>query len=92
MNLTTGADYTPETLMQAAERVYNLERLFLLKAGITKADDTLPPRFLEEPLTEGPAAGHVSEVEKMLPKFYELRGWDEDGVPTQEKLEELGLE
>ncbi len=92
MNLTTGADYTPETLMQAAERVYNLERLFLLKAGITKADDTLPPRFLEEPLTEGPAAGHVAETEKMLPEFYALRGWDEHGVPTQEKLEELGLE
>jgi aldehyde:ferredoxin oxidoreductase len=91
MNLTTGADYTPETLMQAAERVYNLERLFLLKAGITKADDTLPPRFLEEPLTEGPAAGHVAETEKMLPKFYELRGWDEDGIPTPEKLQELGL-
>jgi len=91
MNLTTGADYTPETIMQAAERVYNLERMFLLEAGITKADDTLPPRMLEEPLTEGPAAGHVVELDKMLPLFYKARGWDENGVPTQEKLQELGL-
>jgi len=91
MNLTTGANYTPETIMQAAERVYNLERLFLLKAGITRADDTLPPRMLEEPLTEGPAAGHVVELAEMLPLFYKARGWDENGVPTQEKLQELSL-
>ena len=91
MNLTTGADYTPVTIMQAAERVYNLERMFLLEAGITKADDTLPTRMLEEPLTEGPAAGHVVELDEMLPLFYKARGWDENGVPTQEKLLELGL-
>ncbi len=92
MNLTTGADYTPATLMQAAERVFNLERLFLLGAGITKADDTLPPRMLHEPLTEGPAAGHVVELDQMLPDFYRVRGWDEEGVPTKEKLAELGLD
>ncbi len=92
MNLTTGADYTPATLLQAAERVFNLERLFLLEAGVTKADDTLPKRMLEEPLTEGPAAGQVVELDEMLPRFYEVRGWDEEGVPTPEKLAELGLE
>ena len=91
MNLTTGADYTPATIMQAAERVFNLERLFLLKAGITKADDTLPPRMLEEPLTEGPAAGHVVELDQMLPEFYRARGWNENGVPTPAKLQELGI-
>ena len=91
MNLTTGADYTPAELLQAAERVFNLERLFLLEAGVTKEDDTLPKRMLEEPLTEGPAAGHVVELDEMLPRFYEVRGWDENGVPTPEKLAELGL-
>jgi len=91
MNLTTGANYTPKTIMQAAERVYNLERMFLLEAGITKVDDTLPPRMLEEPLTEGPAAGHIVELDEMLPLFYKARGWDENGVPSQEKLQELGL-
>ena len=47
--------------------------------------------MLEEPVTEGPAAGHVVELEQMLPLFYKARGWDENGVPTQEKLQELGL-
>jgi len=91
MNYATGAGYTEETLLQAAERVYNLERLFLLKAGFTKAEDTLPRRMLEEPMPDGPAKGHVVELDKMLPEFYQQRGWDEDGVPTDAKLEELGI-
>ena len=89
MNFTTGAGYTPEEVMQAAERVYNLERMFILKAGST--EDTLPPRMLHEPLPDGPAKGMVVELDKMLPEFYKLRGWDEKGVPTKEKLMELGL-
>ncbi len=91
MNATTGADYTPEALLEAGERVYNLERLFLLKAGFTKADDTLPKRMLEEPLPAGPAKGHVADLDKMLPEYYQLRGWDENGIPTEEKLQTLGL-
>jgi aldehyde:ferredoxin oxidoreductase len=89
MNLTTGAGYTPEEIMLAAERVYNIERMFILKAGST--EDTLPHRMLHEPLPDGPAKGKVVELDKMLPEFYQLRGWDEMGVPTREKLEELGL-
>ncbi len=89
MNLTTGAGYTPEEVMLAAERVYNLERMFLIKAGST--EDTLPHRMLHEPLPDGPAKGKVVELDKMLPEFYKLRGWDEKGVPTKEKLQELGL-
>ena len=89
MNLTTGAGYTPEEVMIAAERVYNLERMFLIKAGST--EDTLPHRMLHEPLPDGPAKGKVVELDKMLPEFYKLRGWDEKGVPTKEKLQELGL-
>ena len=91
MNYATGAAYTPETLLEAGERVFNLERLFLLKAGFTKADDTLPPRMLTEPMPEGPAKGHVVELAEMLPIFYDLRGWDADGVPTKEKLAALRL-
>jgi aldehyde:ferredoxin oxidoreductase len=89
MNLTTGAGYTPEEVLKAAERVYNLERMFVLKAGSTV--DTLPYRMLHEPLPDGPAKGKVAELDKMLPEFYKLRGWDEHGWPTKEKLEELGL-
>jgi aldehyde:ferredoxin oxidoreductase len=90
MNFTTGMDYTPEGVLTAAERVYNLERMFLLKAGST--EDTLPPRMLNEPLPDGPAKGNVSRLGEMLPDFYKVRGWDENGVPTKEKLAELGLE
>jgi len=91
MNHVTGAAYTAESLLQAGERIYNLERLFLLKAGFTKADDTLPKRMLEEPLPDGPGKGHVVELDQMLREFYHLRGWDENGIPRLEKLQSLGL-
>jgi aldehyde:ferredoxin oxidoreductase len=91
MNLTTGANYTPEEIMVAAERIYNLERLFLIAAGSGANDDTLPYRMLNEPMPEGPAKGRTVDLDIMLPKFYEVRGWDKNGVPTQEKLVELGL-
>ena len=91
MNLTTGAEYTPAEIMQAAERIYNLERLFLIGAGSGKEDDTLPYRMLHEPLPDGPGKGKVVELDKMLREFYAARGWDQNGVPTQEKLAELGL-
>jgi aldehyde:ferredoxin oxidoreductase len=89
LNLTTGANYSEEEVMRAAERVYNLERMFILKAG--SIIDTLPPRMLNEPLPDGPAKGHVANLDKMLPEFYVYRGWDEKGWPTADKLAELGL-
>jgi aldehyde:ferredoxin oxidoreductase len=91
LSLATGADYTVESLLEAGDRVYTLERLFLTEAGFSRADDTLPRRMLEEPMPDGPAKGHVVELDEMLPEFYELRGWDGDGVPTAAKLAELGL-
>jgi aldehyde:ferredoxin oxidoreductase len=92
MNLTTGSDYTPAEIMRAAERIYNLERLFLIAAGSGKEDDTLPYRMMHEPMPEGPAKGLVVELDQMLPRFYKVRGWDENGIPTKEKLAELDLE
>jgi aldehyde:ferredoxin oxidoreductase len=91
LNLATGADYTVESLLQAGDRIYTLERLFLTEAGFSRADDTLPRRMLEEPMPDGPAKGHVVELDEMLPQFYQLRGWDENGVPTEVKLAELRL-
>jgi aldehyde:ferredoxin oxidoreductase len=91
MNLTTGAEYTPEEILTAGERIYNLERLFLIAAGSGPEHDTLPPRMLHEPLPEGPAKGKVAELDAMLPEFYRVRGWDPQGYPTPEKLAELGL-
>jgi aldehyde:ferredoxin oxidoreductase len=78
--------------MKAGERIWNLEKIFNLKAGITGKDDRLPDRLLKEPMPGGPAKGKVAELSKMLPEYYQLRGWDKEGVPTKEKLKELGLE
>jgi aldehyde:ferredoxin oxidoreductase len=91
LNLTTGAGYSPEEALQAAERIYNLERLFLIKAGSGPEFDTLSPRLLNEPLPEGPAKGRVVDLDKMLPEYYKVRGWDVKGYPTKSKLAELGL-
>jgi aldehyde:ferredoxin oxidoreductase len=80
-----------DSLVALGERVWNLERDFNLKAGITGADDTLPARLLKEAAKTGPASGKVSELDKMLPEYYALRGWSADGVPTAETRERLGL-
>ena len=91
LELATGTNYTEETMMLAGERIFNLERLFNLKAGITGKDDTLPKRMLEEPMLKGQAKGQVVGLAEMLPEYYKLRGWDENGVPTLGKLVQLGL-
>jgi len=90
LNLTTGANYSEEEALRAAERVYNLERLFLVKAGSGPEEDTLAPRMLNEPLPEGPGVGRVVDLAEMLPEYYQSRGWP-NGIPSEEKLAELGL-
>jgi aldehyde:ferredoxin oxidoreductase len=79
-------------LMRTGERIFNLERLFNMRAGLTAKDDTLPRRMLEEPMPDGPAKGLVVHLAEMLPEYYHIRGWTPDGVPTPKKLKELGLE
>lgn len=78
-------------LRQAGERIWNLEKLFNLKAGLTKADDTLPPRILRDPVPDGFNKGGVCELDVMLPEYYALRGWSKDGIPAEHKLDALGL-
>ena len=87
----TGVGYTFEEMVKIGEKIWNLQRLFNLKAGLTKADDSLPKRLLKEPHTAGPSAGVTVDLDTMLPIYYSERGWDEEGVPSQEKLAELGL-
>ena len=84
-------EWTPETLMEVGERIWNLERQFNLLAGFTHSDDRLPERLLKEAANAGPAKGKVSELGKMLPEYYQLRGWSAEGVPTQETCQRLGL-
>jgi len=86
-----GWDCTDEEILKIGERIWNLEKLFNLKAGFTKADDRLPDRLLKEQVKKGPAKGKVVELDVMLTEYYALRGWDTEGIPTDEKLKELSL-
>jgi aldehyde:ferredoxin oxidoreductase len=84
-------DWSLDKLNLVGERVWNLEREFNLKAGLSAKDDTLPPRLLREPTKSGPQKGEVCHLDVMLPKYYEVRGWDRNGVPTTETRKRLGL-
>ncbi|MYH70890.1 MAG: aldehyde ferredoxin oxidoreductase family protein, partial [Gammaproteobacteria bacterium] len=70
-----GDEWTAESMLEAGERIWNMEREFNLAAGLTAADDTLPKRLLTEPAQTGPAKGNVNRLHEMLPKYYEVRGW-----------------
>src|SRR5271165_1255967 len=91
VSAVTGVKYTPEDFLKCGDRIFNIERQFNLAAGLTAKDDALPPRLLHEPIKTGPSAGLLSRLPEMLPVYYQLRGWDENGVPTPTKLGELGL-
>ncbi len=92
INAVTGFNYTKEELMEAGERNWNLERLFNLKAGISPKEDTLPERFLKEGIPKGPNKGKVVPLDALLKDYYKVRGWSEEGVPTEETLKRLELE
>ena len=85
-------DWTVERLTETGERIWNLERLFNLRAGLTAADDNLPERLLKVPAPSGTAKGQVAEMDIMLPEYYQLRGWTPEGVPSNETLERLKLQ
>jgi aldehyde:ferredoxin oxidoreductase len=91
LNAATGVGYGMDELIRTGERIINAERLFLVGAGLSRKDDSLPPRIVGEPLPDGPAKGSVCHLDEMLNEYYELRGWTQDGIPTDEKLEELAL-
>lgn len=87
-----GREYTLDEVMRIGERIVNVERLFNLRCGLTYDQDRLPKRFTSEALAEGPAKGVTVDLAAMLPAYYAGRGWDERGVPTPEKLLELGID
>jgi len=91
LDSATGQGYTLEECLKIGERIWNMERLFNLKAGLSGKDDTLPPRILQDGIPAGPAKGMVGKLHEMLPEYYKLRGWDGAGVPTKAKLKELAL-
>ena len=91
MDAACEGEWTSDRLLEAGERIWNLERDFNAKAGFTAADDTLPPRLLEERAKTGPAEGKVAGLAEMLPEYYQERGWTADGQITDETRSRLGL-
>lgn len=93
LEAATGMEMGVERLKRIGERIYNLQRCYNARHGITRADDRLPRRFSEEPSPSGNAKGETIQLAAMLDEYYRLRGWDrQTGWPTKEKLQELGLE
>ena len=94
LNLITGWDVTPDELRLAGERINNLKKLFNIREGWTRADDTLPPRLLSEPLPDGVAAGvslTAADLDMMIAAYYQARGWNPDGSIPHSKLRDLDL-
>jgi aldehyde:ferredoxin oxidoreductase len=85
LSSATGVDYSIEEFLKCGERIWNLERLFNIRAGFTRKDDTLPERFF------GSGGIDRAEFDKALDEYYHFRGWSNEGVPAEEKLRELGL-
>jgi aldehyde:ferredoxin oxidoreductase len=90
VNAGTQFDYTSESLLETGERIYNLERQFNLEAGILPEEDKLPARF-DEPLPDGPQKGISTKYREILPEYYEIRGWQEDGWIGDQKLKDMKI-
>lgn len=92
LKVSTGLDYTNRDLLKTSERGIALQRLINVRDGMSRKDDTLPPKMLQAAVIGGRAGKSPAAFEKMLDDYYKLRGWDENGIPTAKTLEELGLE
>lgn len=93
--MVTGWQMTADELRRSGQRISNLKKLFNIREGWTRVDDTLPPRTLEEPLPNGVAAGvglSREDLDFMIEGYYRARGWTPDGLIPAGKLADLGLE
>ncbi|MEM2339164.1 MAG: aldehyde ferredoxin oxidoreductase C-terminal domain-containing protein, partial [Nitrososphaerales archaeon] len=91
LKLVTGWDMSVDEFMKTGERIHNLKRMYNVRCGISKKDDTLPLRILTLRRGEGGAADNLPPLDKMLKQYYQYRGWDDNGIPKAEKLLELGI-
>jgi aldehyde:ferredoxin oxidoreductase len=94
MGVVTGWNFSKSSIEKTGERIYNLERMLAVRDGISRRDDDLPPRLLTEAMSRGPCRGILlgrKNLERMLDEYYEARGWGQEGVPGEGKLEELGI-
>lgn len=91
INAVSGTNHTGDSIFEAGDRIWNIEKMFNLESGIAPSEDKLPKRLLEEEIPEGPSKGWTHKLDQLLPEYYELRGWSKEGIPTDEKLESLGI-
>jgi aldehyde:ferredoxin oxidoreductase len=95
-SVVTGHEMTPDELKLAGERINNIGRVFNIREGLGRKDDTLPYMVMHNPIPdEGPSKGAVftqAELDLLLDDYYEARGWTKEGIPTEQKLKELGME
>ncbi|WP_027370294.1 aldehyde ferredoxin oxidoreductase family protein [Desulfovermiculus halophilus] len=95
LSAATGERHTADEFDRLGERIWNLTRNFNLREGLNPADDTLPKRFMQDPLPSGPNKGHrfsAQDMAFMLKDYYSLRGWDQAGRPTEETLKKVGVQ
>lgn len=90
-NAVTGWETGQAELLKTGERIYNLKRMYNVRCGITRKDDVVPTRMLQETRREGGSAENLPPFSEMLDEYYKYRGWDQNGIPTKTKLRELGL-
>jgi aldehyde:ferredoxin oxidoreductase len=91
LRVVTGLDFSDEELLKIGRRIYTLERTFNNRAGFSRRDDALPPRFSNEEFQTGSSRHRVVRLEEMLDGYYAVRGWDRNGTPLPETLADLGL-
>lgn len=91
LNAALGGNWSPEDIVKIGERIWNIEKKYNLDAGMDPASDTLPDRFLKDPISSGPNKGNTHHLAELLPKYYAVRGWDEKGIPGKEKLASLSI-
>ncbi len=91
INAATGWGMSLDEFLKAGERIFNLKRLYNVTRGVSRKDDRLPKRILSEPKGGGAGQNLPADFEASLDRYYALRGWTKDGVPTKEKMKELGL-
>ncbi len=92
LNIATGWDVELAEFYQTGERIFNLQRMIGVRLGISAKDDTLPDRFLKTTRGAGPAGENIPQLDTMLAEYYDIRGWDSDGIPSPDKLKSLGLD
>lgn len=91
---STGILFSPEQLKEIGERIYTLERLYINREGIRRKDDRLPDHYYDVPVPDGPSKGQFIDRDafnKMLDEYYQLHGWDNEGIPTKETIKRLAL-